>query len=391
MATTATLPAKPATNGTIPTLEDVRALCSEEGPCLSIYLGPRKAGSGDGSASVRLRAILKGIERTAEERGMNPTDAETFLAPLLALDRDPGFSAGHHDGLGLFRSPRVFRVFRLPDAPAEDSVFGAFFDPLPLLRSIEFGPPFYLLALSRKRARLFHAAPDGFEEVAFPPGITADFEEFKGLDLHETTWRNKTSSGGGNSLTFGAGADRDKESKHFRDFCVALDRGVNALPGSDPVVVAATATEQSTYREAASSPRLVREQVLLSPDGGYSTTQLSEKARAVMAGRAPTAALRALDHFSNAGPALTAVEGNAIVGAASTGRVAHLLIAEGAKVMGDYDAIAARTIWSGTLPARDENLAAAAACDTLRHGGSVWVLPADRMPAARARAALLRY
>jgi hypothetical protein len=77
---------------------------------------------------------------------------------------------------------------------------------------------------------------------------------------------------------------------------------------------------------------------------------------------------------------------HAALGAARSGRVHQLCIAEGADVKGPMP---------GPMPHRgkygDEDLANAAIVETLRHGGEIFLLPPDSMPPDTVAAAILRY
>jgi hypothetical protein len=85
----------------------------------------------------------------------------------------------------------------------------------------------------------------------------------------------------------------------------------------------------------------------------------------------------------------TGIEG--VVRAAYQGRIEVLLLTEDEAVWGSYDEAADEVATGARFAETGQDLLDAAAVRTLRHGGSVHVLPRGEMPEDVPVAAILRY
>jgi hypothetical protein len=360
----------------------VSELSRRDGPCLSMYLGPHQAGAGTRPRGVRLRAMLAGLEQ-------NGAGLEELLEPLRGLAQDAGFDGADHGGLAVFRSSRDLEIIGLPAAVQDEAHFSRRFFLLPVLEFLREHKPFHLLAISRKRMRLLRATPHEVEEAAFPAGVPSTWDEAVGLDEPENTLTHSSLSGhaagsmGG--VHFGSGAVRDKQDRYFSEFCRAVERGLRRVLDAHglPLVLAGTESELAHYREINTYPELAQPAVTVSPDGGISDEQLAGRARALLRDWLDAEERHAVELFANSSVNHIATETNGIVKAAWEGRVSHLMIAAGHRQAGQAGV--------GESVKAEEDLANAAAVETLSHGGSVVVLPGEAMPEGRLMAALLRY
>ncbi|MEZ5352184.1 MAG: hypothetical protein R2762_06065 [Bryobacteraceae bacterium] len=370
----------------IPTMEDLRHLAGESGASISILMGPHRAGSGTRPAAVRLRALLHDADAALAGSGKGEADRGVLLGPLEALLTDPDFNAGHHQSFALFRNARTLAQYRLPWDAGDSMVVEGRFYVKPLVAPLGVAREFLLLALSRKRVRFFECDEQDCAPLPVAGGVPDQFEEFLALNLSD--YKHMGRSPGGQ--TFGLGAERDKMDRHFRDYCVALGRGVTAAVRERklPLVVAGTGDETTAWREANDENGMYGGTVEESPDGGLSERELAAKARAVVAEWKPPEAVHALELYERlAGTARTTRDLNAIVAAAAAGRVEHLFFAPGARVAGDYDRIVGHVRLSGEFVSRNDDLVNAAIADTLRNSGHAW----GEVPEGGAAGAVLRY
>jgi hypothetical protein len=72
-----------------PCKEDVLMLCRTEGPCISVFLKPHRAGSGTRASGVELAEMLPRIEAALEDCGMHRQDAAEMVAPLARTSHKP--------------------------------------------------------------------------------------------------------------------------------------------------------------------------------------------------------------------------------------------------------------------------------------------------------------
>lgn len=369
-----------------PDWSDLRELAEAAGPCVTIYLAGHKAGSGSRPRRVRLHSQLANADELLAQRNVAPTDREQLLEPLRALAADPEMGAGHADGLVVFRTPRLFRAFRLP-WPVVDQLA---VETRPLLRPLAaFLHPrrnFLLLALARHNARLFECGPGFARAMPLPDGLPASVEAFEGFDAPDHQMNSSPAgqdSGDGKGVRFGTSSYRDKQYHYLHDFCRAIDAHLKPLLQERgwPLVLAGASAEIGAYRAANHSPALVDEAVESSPDGGWSDAELVRRGREA-AGRWRTHDERlALHQFERAAPDRRAQEVEAILAAAAAGRVQHLFLTSETPQPGDADRITNRALLSGDFSGRGDDLLNAALVETLRHGGQVWSLAPPDGPA----------
>jgi hypothetical protein len=374
------------TDRAVLTADDLRRLAEEKGASISILLGPHRAGSGTRPAAIRLRTLLHDAERTLGENGMGEADRRALLEPLEELLNDSEFSGGHHDSFALFRNARMLSQYRLPWETADAVTVEGRFALRDLVAPLAVPRVFLLLALSKKRMRLYECSERDSEEVPLPGGVPDNFEEFAALNL--TDYRLSGRSPGGN--IFGFSQERDKVDRHFRDYCVAIGRGMAAMvrERSVPLVVAGTTEETVLYRAANEVDAMYAGEVETSPDGGITERELVEKARAVLGSWKSREAVNALANYERlSGTPRVARERDDIVRAAVSGRVEHLFFNPGTAHPGDYARLVGLVPLAGEFVNRNEDLLNAAVADTLRNSGHVWTPSPEHV----AVVAVLRY
>lgn len=332
----------------------LRALAKVPGPCITLFVPGARPGAGDGLR----RVALAGLVKTAAERLAEHPAAEVLLSPLEKLARDPDLELGG-PGLAIFRAPDYFELCEAPaDWPAAVMV-GDSFHLLPLVEAA--GPPaeFFVLALSRKRVRLYQYRSGEIRERELPAGVPKDL---KSAGLFEPPDHAAHRSTG---THFGTGSDREAARAHLYEFCKMVDRGLAKTLDGRLLLLAGVHEELTEYRRAAEYPHLFAEEI-----GGN-----ADLANPVELARFAAEAARA--HYLRQGEAMlarfaemtdrkrTLAHPAAVIEAAREGRVHMLCVPEGAAE------------------------ANAMVVETLAHGGEVFTLPRERMPGEVA--AILRF
>jgi hypothetical protein len=176
-------------------------------------------------------------------------------------------------------------------------------------------------------------------------------------------------------VKFGTLSDREAAGEYLHNFFTVVDRGLRPVLGGKPLLLAGVHEEAAAYRQAARYEPILEREI----PGGVdflSPREIAERA-----------AEASLAHYNALGERVYAeclewkdrsrvLEGpQEALRAAAQGRVHRLCV---------------RAHVPLTDPA-EEGLINAAAVETLRTGGEVFVLPPASMPAARPAVALLRY
>jgi hypothetical protein len=73
-----------------------------------------RAGAETQQNPIRLKNLLRSVEEKLEASGLEGTEASEMMGPVRELVDDPTFWQEASDGLVIFRTPEVFRTYRMP-------------------------------------------------------------------------------------------------------------------------------------------------------------------------------------------------------------------------------------------------------------------------------------
>ena len=332
----------------------LRALAKVPGPCITLFVPASRPGAPDGLR----RVALAGLVKNAAEKLADHPEAAKLLDPLHKLAQDPELEEGGA-GLVILRAPDYLELYEAPAPWAAQVTVGESFHLLPLVEAA--GPPaeFWILALSKKRVRLFAYRAGEVRERNLPPGVPKDLRSagaFEPPDHAANRW-------GGTH--FGTGSEPEAARTHLQEFCRMIDRGLQPKLDGGLLLLAGVHEELAEYRRAAEYPHLFAEEIA----GNADALREAEIAQ--------SAAEAARSHYRRQGEAMlarfadmpdrqrTLAHPAAVMDAARDGRVHLLCVPEAAA-------------WANEL-----------VVETLRHGGEVFTLPRERM--AGEVAAILRF
>ncbi|HEU5100432.1 MAG TPA: hypothetical protein VFU22_15495, partial [Roseiflexaceae bacterium] len=103
------------------------------GPCISLFLPIERAEPARHHNPVRLENLLRQAEQRLSEYGLDQPAAHELLAPAYRLLEDRAFWAYQSDGLAVFVTVDLLRIYRLPLAFEELAVVAAHPHITPLL------------------------------------------------------------------------------------------------------------------------------------------------------------------------------------------------------------------------------------------------------------------
>lgn len=372
------------------TAYDLARLADQRGGArVSVFLPTHRRGPQTDRNRIRLKNLLRHARHALLADGMRAGEIDTLLDPGHTLLDDRRLRDGPGDGLALFLGPDGARHVRVPLRLPELATVGDRFVIRPLLPLLTAGGHFHLLALSQDEIRLFRGTRFGLDPV-----------DLDGLPL--AVWltmpRRRPQvhaflagrGGSGTATVFHGGVDEDTGPLVLRHF-QRVDHALREFLAGDraPLVLAGVRYLQAIYHQANTHPHLLAAGVDGSPrDAG--PEQLHDRAwplvEPVLRGHevAAASAYRASD-----GTGLTSSETADVLMAAQQGRVETLFLST--------DVPGWRTPPDGGPVVRLANRTSVgerldrAAAATLRHGGTVYAVPASRMPSGSPLAALLRY
>lgn len=150
-------------------VEGLGALRSDEWPIISLYLRIDKEHITDDHYSIRLKNLLRDLDRAKERLGLTRAQSQAVdedVERIRAFFRDHGDEFGQ--GVALFASGRagIWQVYHVPREVGNEVDLD--FRPVigPLVRVVEMFEPVCTCLISRDRARIFRGHLVNFQEVA---------------------------------------------------------------------------------------------------------------------------------------------------------------------------------------------------------------------------------
>jgi release factor family 3 len=361
---------------------------------MSLFLPTHRGGPQTDRNRIRLKNLLAAARQALLTEGGRVGEVDAVLEPARRFLDEMGSWDQPSDGLALFLGPHGLRRFRVPLRLPELVTVGNRFVVRPLLPLLTAGGHFYVLALSQDETRLFEGTRFGLDEVALD-GLP--------LALWLTTPRRRPQvhafladrGGAGGHTVFHGGDDAGPKvliQQHFQ----RVDHFLRDVlgTGSAPLVLAGVRSMQALYHKVNTYPELLAAGL----DGSPRDIDPEELHRRAWPLVEPVLrrdeAVAAGAHRALQGTGRTCTEPAGILTAAQQGRVETLFLStdtpEWAGVAGRSGVDAGPLIRLGD-PVREEEQLDLAAVATLRHGGTVYAVPAAGMPGGDPVAATLRY
>ncbi len=377
--------------------EDLQQLLeTAEPPCVSVYLPTHRSREAARQDPIRLKNLLSEGRSQLLASGFDETFADSLLGPGRRMLTDSSAWRGQRGGLAVFLSRSGLRSVRLPRPAQEMAVVGHRFHLGPLLSLLTGDGRFWLLALSQNHVRLFEATRETVRSID-AGDIPSGLNDVVGYDWEqrELQFHGGASRGGGGRrpVVFhghGGGDEDDVEVERFvRQVANAVERLIPDRRA--PLVLAAVDELVATFRKVSRYPTLISEHVSGNPDAD-SGSDLHARAWPLVEPHFNDARSKAVARCAEQlGVGGAPCELEPLVVAASEGRVDTLFVADGTRRWGRFDS-SSRTVTEHPEPRPgDEDLVDRAAVDTIRHSGTVYVLPHDEMPELLELAGLLRY
>jgi release factor family 3 len=351
---------------------ELKELCASAGPCITIMLGAHHPGAHTLSYAVRLRNAIRAAGQELP-KFTSPGQMDELLAPLHDLADDPAMSAGG-GGMVIFCAPGVFSRFQPPAAVTDAVVVGQHFYIVPLVGMLGGEREFFILGVGQKGLRLLHYLDGRCEAVLLPASVPRNVEEAGAFDQPDHTLENRStagkSAGSLQSVPFGTGSERETAGEHLHHFFRLVDKGLAEVLKGRPLLLAGVEYEVSVYRRASRYPHVL--------DGDLPgdlrrlpVEEIQRLAGQYAGSRATEEAEEALREFREK-PERVVNDVATVVRAAGQGQIAKLILAECAN-------------------ASSGDVLNTAAVLTIRNGGRVFLLPAERIDGSGLAAAIFRY
>lgn len=384
---------------TSPTIDRMTELLeTRSGPCISLYLPTHRRFPDQQQNPVRFRNLTREASRSLSAT-MGEEAAAALLEPLHALADNDSFWSHPQDGLAVFLAPELYRVMRLQRAVPELAIVADSFHTKPLLRITQSADRFHLLALTREHVRLYQGSRDGVDEVELGEGIPRTLVDALGDQLteaHETaaSYGRGGHGSAGNHMSHGIGSRKDEVDKDTERFFRVVDRAILENFSKTtrlPLILVALPEYHTTFRQLSHNPFLAEESIAINPDV-LDIEALRAKAWKAFEPRYLQRLAGLVEEFGTASAHGTASDHEEqIVLAAIGGRVKTLLVEAERVIPGRIELETGRVMRGDIGDGRTDDLLDDLAELTLRAGGDVVIVPAERMPTKSGVAATYRF
>lgn len=373
----------------------LRSLLAEsQTPAVSIFVPTHRAGQDIRQDPIRLKNLVRQAEQQLIDEGTRPAEARHLLEPVAALVEDAAFWRHQAEGLAVFRSPDVFKTYRVPFPVGEFVAVTDRFYIKPLLPLLINEARFYVLALSQKTVRLLDCTRDGFEPVPLSD-VPQDIEQTLPERPEAHLQRYSLPIGGpegGRFHAHGVGTE-DVDMINMKRFFQRTEDGLRQrLTGERvPLILACVEYLAPIYREVSRYRFILGEVVAGNPDG-VPDDELHRKARPIADRHFEQARAKAVAEYhegiakGRAGHTLPDV-----LTAAFQGRIATLFIPLGVRRWGRFDFNRLVLDEHDHEEPGDEELLDLAAAQTLRQDGKVYGMKPAEIPGGHLLAAVYRY
>jgi hypothetical protein len=375
--------------------EEIKSvIATGQGPAVSIFLPTHRAGPEIRQDPIRLKNLLKQAENNLISEGSRAPEARDLLAPVQALLDDAAFWRHQTDGLAIFRSPDVFRIYRLPLTVREFVAVSDRFYVEPLVPLLIGDARFYVLALSKKAVRLLECSREHVHNLDLPD-VPQGMQEGLAIGPAPEFQRYTLPVGGpqaGHLHVHGVGVD-DNEVANLTRYFHRIDDGLKPLLSRTdaPLILACVEHLVPIFREVASYRHILHSLIPGNPDG-VGDKELHQKGWLIAEPHFQQArAMTAAQYYEGITKGRAAHSLADILPAAHQGRIATLFIPLGVRRWGRFHFDSPSLEEHEDEQPGDDELLDLAAMQTFMHGGIVYAVKPEEIPGNQLLAAVYRY
>jgi hypothetical protein len=379
------------------THQDLRKLVEfQNPPCVSIFLPTQKTGREIYKSKTRLMNLAKAARQKLAPKWMSDEVADKFLNPIQELAGDDEFWQVTDQGLAVFIDVNGLRYWRVAHRLEEQVFVSQQFFVRPMIAVQRTAGTFFILALSRKIAKLFEANSSTISVVDVPnmPGGIEEALDFASVERGSQAHTGSREFGGkGSTIFHGQGGKPDSATDDLRSYFRLVSDAVTDYlkdqPG--PLVLACVENHFPIFKDINSYSLLLDDVIAGSPDR-VNPAEFQAKGKQIFAVFADKKRQAALKSFvDNAHTNRTLSETSAIVAAAHQGRVDRLLVDNTAKLPGRFEPSNQSVQYEVAAEDGDVDLIEDVIAQTLAHKGEVYVFDADEMPIEQPIVATVRF
>lgn len=381
------------------TRTDLQQLTESDGEWhVSIYMPRNPVGQERAQDPIRLKNLLNQAEKQLLEYDLRRNDAVEMLRPAEELLADKQVWQSPGNGLAIFLSSDISRIYWLSGRVEEMVTVGKRFSIHPIVPLLNDSTNFYILTLSQNRPRLFVASRENITEVELinaPANLDESLmieDKQKNLGFHTMT--GNSAGGERAAIHYGQGVE-DSKKDEIREYLQKLDEGILRVveDATLPMVVAGVEYLLPIFREVTSHKNVMEAGITGSPDR-QDLTELHTEAWKIVEPVFLENQQKAVARFSEFLGQQNGLATNNLdeaVKAAIGGRVETLIVPLGVQKWGRYDPATDSVRFDEGPSPDNEDMINYAAAQTVLNSGNVYAVSADQLPGNGEVAAILRY
>ncbi|WP_046866880.1 hypothetical protein [Microvirga massiliensis] len=370
-------------------------LADHEPPCLSLYQPTHRAHPEKQQNPIRFRNLVRELEASLQQK-YTGRERAPILRQFHALADDARFWNHALDGIAVFATSDLFRVYRLQRPVRELAIVAESFHTKPLMRILQSADRYHVLALSRGEATLYEGNRFTLDEVELPsefPRTIADAVSLQGGDPERTN-RVYGPAGPGRTTRHGTDVRQDELDNSTERFFRAVDEAVLAhysQPSGMPLLLAALPEHHHLFRTVSRNPALMPDAIDAHPSA-LSSDELRERAWQLVLPLYLERLGTLVERFGEANAkGLGSSDLSDIARAAAAGRIATLLIEADRVIPGRFDRASGAIEFAPLESPGIDDLLDDLGELALKTGGEVVIVPPERMPTDTGIAAIYRF
>ncbi|MGE5406320.1 MAG: hypothetical protein ACM3NR_01305 [Methanosarcina sp.] len=354
--------------------------------CISLYIPTHRAGMEtlSGQDSINLKNQLKEVRFKLQAVGMNASQIETLVNPVLELIENTDFWRHQSEGLALFLAENIFEKYIVPVTFREFNYVSSEFYLAPLLPIFNDDAVFYLLTLKKDDVKFYEASKNSIRELDISDNVPSRLEDAVGYDFEQKQQQNRTQTGANRPGSFhGHGENESKEKNELQLFFRAVDKGIMSRLHDfqePPLVVCCLDYYFPIYKDVNTYKNLFSRHLSCNP-ADHDISSLHDMARQLLEPYFRQHLLEKKNKFLIAydrGKASRDIKD--IVRAAVTGRIDTIFIEKNSDIFGIYDQSSGDTIIHESHDIANVSLMNLSAKKTFEQGGTVYLLDRIDMP-----------
>lgn len=376
---------------------DYRAvlLADHEAPCLSLYQPTHRTFPDRQQDPIRFGNLIKELEQSLA-RKYSSRDSAAILQPFHDLAGKDQFWNHTLDGIAIFASREIFKVYNLQRSVREIAIVADSFHTKPLMRIVQSADRYHVVGLNRHEATLFEGNRYAVDAIdlhdEFPQ--TSDIVINRGEGDPERTKRAHGPARATMTTRHGTDVRQDAIERDTKQFFRAVDEAVlegYSRPSGMPLLLASLPEHHHMFREISRNPFLLPEALDVDP-ASVSADELRERAWKLVLPRY----LERLDGFidqygASKSDGRSSADLAEVGKAAAAGRIATLLIDADRVIPGRLDSETGSIEYARLEDPGVDDVLDDLGERTLATGGEVVIVPPERMPTDTGLAAIYRF